>query len=189
MSVVVALQKVHDAWPLADVDTRPGAHARHDARADAPGDGEKVSSGHCKHSSMDVAPTTALHVPLGHSEHVRLPAVGLKDPAPHGSQALRAALGTVPLGQTVQVAEPACATVPRGQGVHSRAPAPEAVPYVQLLQLLWPCRGAAVPGLHCKQAVLPDSDVKLPGAHASHMSPDAARNDPGKHARHWVKNG
>ena len=65
MSAVVAVQNVHDAWPVADVETRPGAHARHEARVDAPRDDENVSSGHDAHTPLELAPTTDDHVPAG----------------------------------------------------------------------------------------------------------------------------
>lgn len=67
MSAVVAVQKEQEAWPVAAVVKVPGAHARQDSRAGAPGDDEKVLSGQGTHTSLELAPTADDHVPRGHA--------------------------------------------------------------------------------------------------------------------------
>ncbi len=67
MSAVVEVQKAHAAWPVADVVTVPGAHARHDARDEAPGSAEKVLSGQGTHTALELAPTAEDQVPAGHA--------------------------------------------------------------------------------------------------------------------------
>lgn len=67
MSAVVEVQYVHAAWPVAALDTVPGAHARHDARDGAPGSVENVLSGQATHTALELAPTAEDQVPLGHA--------------------------------------------------------------------------------------------------------------------------